>query len=144
MGGFSLPARLAAIEPSQIRENMRIAKDVGAINLAQGRPDFPTAAEVKLAAIKAIAADHNQYSVTWGIEPLRDAVANMLADRFGLDYDPETDVTITCGVTEAIVAAMHALLGLWWPSNRWTRAYRQSDMPPDQPRDVRAVDALRP
>lgn len=107
---FSLPTRLAAIQPSQIRENMRVAHEVGAINLAQGRPDFATAPEIKQAAIAAIEADHNQYSVTWGIAELRNAVANMLRRRFELNFDPETDITITCGVTEAIVGAMLSLL----------------------------------
>lgn len=107
---FSLPTRLVAIEPSQIRENMRIAQKVGAINLAQGRPDFATAPEIKQAAIAAIEADHNQYSVTWGLAELREAVANMLHRRFELNFYPETEITITCGVTEAIVAAMLSLL----------------------------------
>lgn len=107
---FALPTRLQAIEPSQIRDNMRIAKEVGAINLAQGRPDFSTAPEIKQAAAAAIEAGHNQYSVTWGLDELRQAVAAMLARRFQLEFDPGTDLTITCGVTEAIVATMQALL----------------------------------
>ncbi len=107
---FALPTRLKAIEPSQIRENMRIAQEVGAINLAQGRPDFSTATEITQAAIAAIKAGHNQYSVTWGIEELRQAVVAMLTRRFALQFDPDTELTITCGVTEAIVAAMQALV----------------------------------
>ncbi len=109
---FSLPSRLQSIEPSQIRDNMRIAKEVGAINLAQGRPDFSTAPEIKRAAISAIQEDLNQYSVTWGLEELRQAVAAMLARRFELEFDPEKDITITCGVTEAIVVAMQVLVEL--------------------------------
>lgn len=89
---------------------MRVAQDVDAINLAQGRPDFPAAEALKRAAMAAIEADHNQYSVTWGLPELRAAVADMLARRFGVSVDPETEVTITCGVTEGIVAAMLALV----------------------------------
>ncbi|MDH5699205.1 MAG: aminotransferase class I/II-fold pyridoxal phosphate-dependent enzyme, partial [Nitrospirota bacterium] len=107
---FKSPSRLHRIGPSQIRENMRIAMEHDAINLAQGRPDFPTAPVVKQAAIDAIANDHNQYSVTWGLAELREAIANHVRERHGLTFDPETEITITCGVTEAIVAAMLALV----------------------------------
>lgn len=107
---FALPTRLASIAPSQIRENMRIASKVGAINLAQGRPDFPTAPQIKMAAIAAIAQDHNQYSVTWGLEELRHAIADDLGRRAGVQPDPEREVTVTCGVTEGIVAAMLSLI----------------------------------
>lgn len=109
-GRYERPSRLTAIAPSKIRENMRIARDVDAINLAQGRPDFPTAPELKRAAIEAIEADHNQYSVTWGLGELRESIAAMLGRRFGLAVEPETEVTITCGVTEGMVAAMLALV----------------------------------
>ncbi len=89
---------------------MRLALKHQAINLAQGRPDFPTAPTVKQAAIAAIANDHNQYSVTWGIEELREGIARNVKERYGLMVNPETEITITCGVTEAIVAAMLALV----------------------------------
>ncbi|GJL69791.1 MAG: aminotransferase [Nitrospirales bacterium] len=107
---FNSPSRLDRIGPSQIRENMRIAMEHEAINLAQGRPDFPTAPVVKQAAIDAIAHDHNQYSVTWGLAELREAIAKHVHERHGITFDPETEITITCGVTEAIVAAMLALV----------------------------------
>ncbi|MDT7043876.1 pyridoxal phosphate-dependent aminotransferase [Candidatus Nitronereus thalassa] len=107
---FTPPSRLKKIGPSQIRENMRIALENHAINLAQGRPDFPTSPVVKQAAIDAISQDHNQYSVTWGLTELRQAIAQHLKDRHGLSINPETEVTITCGVTEAIVASMLALV----------------------------------
>jgi aminotransferase len=107
---FKIPSRLTLIGPSQIRENMRIAMEHQAINLAQGRPDFPTPPAVKQAAIDAIANDHNQYSVTWGLAELREAIAHHVKERHGLTVDPETEITITCGVTEAIVAAMLALV----------------------------------
>lgn len=107
---FHPPTRLKRIGPSQIRENMRIAMEHHAINLAQGRPDFPTSPIVKQAAIDAISHDHNQYSVTWGLTELREAIARHLKERHRLSFDPETEITITCGVTEAIVAAMLALV----------------------------------
>jgi len=107
---FSASRRVRSLRASQIRGNMRLAEEVGAINLAQGRPDFPTAPEVKRAAMEAIQNDHNQYSVTWGVPALREAVASMLKARFGVAFDPEREVTITCGVTEGIVAALLATL----------------------------------
>lgn len=107
---FKFPSRLSLIGPSQIRENMRIALEHQAINLAQGRPDFPTDPTVKQAAIDGIANDHNQYSVTWGLAELREAIARDMKKRHGLTVDPEREITITCGVTEAIVAAMLALV----------------------------------
>ncbi|GAP64157.1 aminotransferase [Ardenticatena maritima] len=110
MPTFQRPTRLQALAPSQIRDMMRLAMDVGAVNMAQGAPDFPAAPEVKLAAIRAIAEDKNQYSVTWGLAELREAVAARVARRFGLHADPEREVTITCGVTEAVVAALLATL----------------------------------
>lgn len=102
--------RLDALAPSQIREMMRIASEVGAINMAQGRPDFPAAEQVKDAALAAIRADHNQYSVTWGVPELRVAVQRRLERHYGLHFDPDTQITITCGVTEAMVAAVLALV----------------------------------
>lgn len=107
---FSPPSRLRQVGPSQIRENMRMALEHKAINLAQGRPDFPTSPVVKQAAIDAIANDHNQYSVSWGLAELREAIAGNMQDRYGLTFDPETEITITCGVTEAIVSAMLAIV----------------------------------
>lgn len=89
---------------------MRLALEHRAINLAQGRPDFPTSPVVKQAAIDAITNDHNQYSVSWGLAELREAIARNMQDRYGLMFDPETEITITCGVTEAIVSAMLALV----------------------------------
>jgi len=94
--------------PSQIREMMRIATEKGAINLAQGRPDFQPAPEILAAAIAAMQDGHNQYSQTWGIPTLRAAVADLLSRRYGIAHDPETDITITCGVTEAMMAVILA------------------------------------
>lgn len=102
--------RLASLAPSQIREMMRLAGEVGAINMAQGRPDFAAADAIKEAAVDAIRADHNQYTITWGLPELRRAVAAMVARRFDIEADPDVEVTITCGVTEAMVATLLALV----------------------------------
>jgi len=107
---FQPPTRLTNIAPSQIRENMRIAREVGAVNLAQGRPDFATDARIKQAAIDAISNDHNQYSVTWGLAELREALSADMKARFGYDVNAETEITITCGVTEGMNAVLLSLV----------------------------------
>ena len=107
---MTVPKRLAGLTPSKIRENMRLAEEMGAINLSQGRPDFATPPEIVQAAVEAIESGQNQYSVTWGDPELRLAVADMLFRRFKMNLNPETEVTITCGVTEAIVASLLAVV----------------------------------
>jgi aminotransferase len=96
---------------SVIREMNRLAVDAGAVSLAQGFPDFPAPLELKEAASAALFADVNQYAITWGAMPLRDAIAAKTA-RFhpGWIVDPETQVTVTCGATEGMIAAMLGLL----------------------------------
>ncbi len=81
-----------------------------AVNLAQGMPDFPAPAEVKAAACRAIEADHNQYAITWGARPLREAIAEHAAWHLGLDVDPETELTVTCGSTEAMLVTLLSLI----------------------------------
>ena len=76
------------------------------MNLAQGMPDFPAPAEVKAAACRAIEADINQYAITWGAADLRQAIAEHAAWHLGLDVDPETEITVTCGSTEAMLVAL--------------------------------------
>jgi aminotransferase len=96
---------------SVIREMNRLAVDAGAVSLAQGFPDFPAPLELKEAASAALFADLNQYAITWGARPLRDAIAAKTA-RFhpGWIVDPETQITVTCGATEGMIAAMLGLL----------------------------------
>lgn len=86
------------------------ARKYGAINLAQGMPDFPAPPEVKDAACRAIQADVNQYAITWGARPLREAVAEHAAWHLGMDVDPEAEITVTCGSTEAMLVALLALI----------------------------------
>jgi aminotransferase len=96
---------------SVIREMTRLAMAHDAVNLAQGFPDFPAPSELKEAAKAAIDADINQYAITWGARDFREAIAAKTA-RFYPDWpvDPETDVTVTCGATEGMIAAMMAVL----------------------------------
>jgi L-glutamine---4-(methylsulfanyl)-2-oxobutanoate aminotransferase len=93
---------------SVIREMTRLALQYGAINLAQGFPDFPAPDEVKQAACDAVMADQNQYAITWGAQELRDALAQKIRSYNHLDYHPETEITVTCGSTEAMIASLLA------------------------------------
>jgi len=86
----------------------RLAIRYGAVNLAQGFPDFAAPVDLKQAAIRAIEADHNQYSITWGAKPFRDAIAAKYMRTYGLEVDPEREVTVTCGATEAMAASLLA------------------------------------
>ncbi|HEY7210313.1 MAG TPA: aminotransferase class I/II-fold pyridoxal phosphate-dependent enzyme [Bryobacteraceae bacterium] len=102
--------RIANFKESVIREMTRLALARGAINLAQGFPDFAAPDEVKAAAQQAIAYDVNQYSITWGSEPFRRAIADYYRRFYSVDLDPETEITVCCGATEGMVATMLALL----------------------------------
>jgi aspartate/methionine/tyrosine aminotransferase len=96
---------------SVIREMNRLAVAAGAVSLAQGFPDFPCPPELKAAAADAVAADHNQYAITFGSKPLRDAIAAKTA-RFHPDWvvDAETEITVVNGATEGMISAMLGLL----------------------------------
>src|SRR2546426_1437743 len=100
----------ASFTESVIREMTRLADLHGAINLGQGFPDFPAPAEVKEAARQAIADDFNQYPTTWGTQELRVALAEKYERSYDMRIDPETDVCVTCGSTEAMIAAMLGVL----------------------------------
>jgi aspartate/methionine/tyrosine aminotransferase len=93
---------------SVIREMTREAMKHGAVNLSQGFPDFPAPEDVKRAASEAIADDVNQYAITWGAKEFRDAIAEKTKWYLGLDVDPEAEITVTCGSTEGMIAAMMA------------------------------------
>ena len=94
---------------SVIREMTRQAMLHGAINLSQGFPDFPAPAAVKLAAQEAVAGDVNQYAITWGAKKLRQAIARQMGVWQGIEVDPETQVTVCCGATEAMISTLLAL-----------------------------------
>ena len=93
---------------SVIREMTRLSDRFGGINLSQGFPDFPAPAAVKDAACEAIRADINQYAVTWGARPLRDAVAREFTRRYGVPVDADAQVTVCCGSTEAMISTLLA------------------------------------
>jgi aspartate/methionine/tyrosine aminotransferase len=93
---------------SVIREMTREAMRHGAVNLSQGFPDFPAPEDLKRAAAQAIHDDVNQYAITWGAKDFRDAIAEKTKWFLGLDVDPETELTVTCGSTEGMIAAMMA------------------------------------
>ena len=95
---------------SVIREMTRLARAHDAINLAQGFPDFEAPDEVKEAACEAIRADVNQYAITWGAPSLREAVAEKAGWANGLTVDPERNVTVCCGATEAMLSTLLALV----------------------------------
>jgi len=95
---------------SVIREMTRQANQYGAINLSQGFPDFSAPEEIKLAACDAIMADINQYAITWGVKKFRDAIAEKSSWYLGIEVDPEREITVTCGSTEAMIAAMMAIV----------------------------------
>ena len=95
---------------SVIRGMSRLATQHKAINLAQGFPDFPMPDAMKDAACRAIHGDINQYAITWGAKALRDAIAGKYARRYGMAVDPEREITVTCGATEAAASVFLALL----------------------------------
>jgi aspartate/methionine/tyrosine aminotransferase len=103
-------ANAMSFSESVIREMTRLANKHGAINLAQGFPDFPTAAILKDAAKAAIDNDYNQYPITWGEPEFRYALANKYLRHYGMHIDPETDICVTCGATEAMVASLLGVL----------------------------------
>jgi len=95
---------------SVIRGMTRLANEHGAINLAQGFPNFPAPELLKEAAARAIRDDVNQYAITWGTKRLRDALARKYAEWYGMTVDPESEIVVTCGATEAMAAALLAVV----------------------------------
>ncbi len=105
-----LSAKAEQFTESVIREMTRLALKHGAVNLSQGFPDFAAPNEVKEAARQAIADDINQYAITWGAKPLRDAIVEKVARTQGVTVDPERELTICCGSTEAMMSSMMAII----------------------------------
>ena len=100
--------KASSFTESVIREMTREALKHGAVNLSQGFPDFAAPEDIKRKAMEAIAADVNQYAITWGSKDFRDAIARKTGSYLGLQIDPETEITVTCGSTEGMIAAMMA------------------------------------
>src|SRR4051794_27593146 len=105
-----LAQRVQFFTESVIREMTRLANQHGAVNLGQGMPDFETPQELKDAACRAIHDGFNQYAITWGAPPLRQAIAEKVRRFNGLDCNPDENVTVCCGATECMMAAMLALV----------------------------------
>jgi aminotransferase len=102
--------RTAGFTESVIRGMTRLANEHGAINLAQGFPNFPAPGVLKEAAARAVCDDINQYAITWGAQRLRRALAHKYHDWYGMQVDPEAEVTVTCGSTEAMAAVLLAII----------------------------------
>ncbi len=105
-----LARRTIGFRESVIRGMTRLANQHGAINLAQGFPDFPAPDLLKEAAARAIRDNVNQYAITWGAQRLREAIAKKYSDWYGLTVDPEAELTVTCGATEAMAATLMAIV----------------------------------
>jgi len=105
-----LSAKAERFTESVIREMTRLALKHGAVNLSQGFPDFPAPAEIKHAAQEAISADINQYAITWGAKRFRDAIAEKFEHAQGMAVDPEREITVCCGSTEAMMSTMMAII----------------------------------
>ena len=102
--------KAARFTESVIREMTRLVALHGGVNLAQGFPDFPAPEVLKEAAVAAIRADTNQYAITWGGKACRDAIVRKFARYGGFEVDPEREITVTCGATEAMIATLLALV----------------------------------
>lgn len=102
--------RASTFKESVIREMTRVANSHGAINLAQGFPDFPMPEPMKDAACAAIHGDINQYAITWGTPALRLAIAEKYRRWYDMDIDPDREITVCCGATEAMAAVFLALI----------------------------------
>ncbi|MBI3697661.1 MAG: aminotransferase class I/II-fold pyridoxal phosphate-dependent enzyme [Acidobacteria bacterium] len=100
--------RTANFTESVIREMTRLALEHRAVNLAQGFPDFPAPPEIKAAAQQAVCDDINQYAITWGAKNFRDALVAKYRAWYGLEIDPEREITVCCGSTEGMIASLLA------------------------------------
>ncbi len=102
--------RTQGFRESVIRGMTRLAREYRSINLAQGFPNFPAPDMLKQAAARAIHDDINQYAITWGAQRLREALARKYHAWYGLDMDPEREITVTCGATEGMIATLLAVV----------------------------------
>jgi aminotransferase len=104
-----LSHKVSQFTESVIREMTRQAMMYGAVNLAQGFPDFSAPEEIKKAAQQAVASDINQYAITWGAKSLRNAIARQMEMWQGITIDPEKEITVCCGSTEAMISTLLAV-----------------------------------
>ncbi|SDH37255.1 pyridoxal phosphate-dependent aminotransferase [Halanaerobium congolense] len=101
-----LNKKIDKFSDSVIRRMTRIANKYDAVNLSQGFPDFDPPAELKEALKDVAGGSIHQYAVTWGAANFREALAKKQSDFMGIDIDPEKEIVVTCGSTEAMMAAM--------------------------------------
>jgi aminotransferase len=101
--------RTSRFTESVIREMTRLAIQHGAVNLAQGFPDFSAPDNIKHAAVEAITSDVNQYAITWGARPFRQAIAKKTEAFYETPIDPEREITVCCGATEGMIASLLAV-----------------------------------
>ena len=105
-----ISSKAAQFTESVIREMTRLALEHDAINLSQGFPDFPAPDVLKKAAADAIFADINQYAITWGAKNFRDALVYKIKKFMGIEIDPEREITVSCGSTEAMIDVLLAVI----------------------------------
>src|SRR5512142_1858328 len=101
-----LAKHLSGFTESVIRAMTRLAQQTGAVNLAQGFPDFDPPAELVAAAHRALDGDYHQYAITWGAKNFREALARKITRRVGVDCEPDRHLVVTCGSTEAMLASL--------------------------------------
>jgi len=104
-----LSDKVSHFTESVIREMTRQAMLYGSVNLAQGFPDFSAPQDIKQAAQQAVASDVNQYAITWGAKNLRNAIARQMGIWQGISVDPEKEITVCCGSTEAMISTLLAV-----------------------------------
>src|SRR4026208_2402718 len=110
MSKLTGPTQATQFTASANREMTRLNQLHGGVNLSQGFPDFPAPAAIKQAACAAINADVNQYAVTWGARPLREAIAQSCTRRYGVEVVADQQVAVCCGATEAMMSTMTAII----------------------------------
>src|SRR2546430_16569069 len=110
MSATRISKRVQGFTESVIREMTRVVSEVGGVNLAQGMPNFPPPPELIAAAHRAIDGDFHQYSITWGTPRLRRAIADKYSKWYGMQVDPERNVTVCCGSTETMLSTLLAVL----------------------------------
>lgn len=101
-----LSKRTKTFTDSVIRRMTRIANEYDAINLSQGFPDFDPPKEILNRLEQVAHEDYNQYAITWGAQNFRDALAKKQSKYMNLDLDSSKNIVVTCGSTEAMMAAM--------------------------------------
>ena len=106
-----LPSRLPQVGTTIFTVMSKLAQEWGAINLSQGFPDYSGPKELLDAVARHMHAGHNQYAPMAGALPLREAIAELVATRYGADYDVDAEITVTAGATQAIFSAIACLVG---------------------------------